>query len=863
MSGAQGGTRSRASAQDRGGTGVVPSAIGRLALVAITLGLVIPARAAYVVWYGNGSAPFYWDDTENLRYNSGTASNPSWKAFNFQKGYNWNINEGVMKNLNGSKFSDNWDRKSITFRTFEDIGSLLSVTGVGTSEAPLAFISTDGSESYGINASSKTITLNGSTYLDIRSGRYVFDSCKFSDTATLVLSGGTLDTKNLAHQGTGSKNLLFNGGTLKAADDSASFLPAFDDLAVTVGENGGTIDADGHSITIGEDLSGAGFMRFGGGGTVTLVGEVSYSGKTYVAAGTTLAVSNSTSKANILGNGLVVRGAPALNTPYTVFVCEDVLSDGDLANVACDIASASTVAIGADGKSIVVTCTAYRAGYWIGGASGSLGTSANWSDGVVPSSGTAVIDSWATAALTNPEGSAFSPASISFPEGSALIAISGDGAISGLSAITNNAAKHHVFNVPVSFSGGATASISMAGANYMDFAGGVTMADIAVVSDAMFKGRFTINRSGDFTLNVAWTVMSGSELNYPNVVWYSHNGRLIIESNATVRVKGTKMTGSSGTKRLINKNDGVFIATNELFSSSTSASTYMVINQGDGVFVANKIRVTGVLIPPEANCKTILGPDGIIHGESGYVRIHNSGVNIYFGSYADWQIYYNSHSNTNTTLKGLKKTGTGNSTVTFDTTDYYDSTIRRTITAESGIGGSTASTAAGFGVVVQGIGCFVFANKGTNDCDFAAGLTVKDSATVAVKPGARPGRGTVTMNGTSTLEVAESGTVALGGNLTLGADAALAFNITVRNSAPVLSIPPGSTLPETVNVKISKAADLERVGANTYVLTSDYDFTGKTVNIVDKPDWVQSVTVNADGNLALAPKYKGFMVIVK
>ena len=65
MSGAQGGMRSRASAQDRGGTGVVPSAIGRLSLVAITLGLVIPARAAYVVWYGNGSAPFYWDDTEN------------------------------------------------------------------------------------------------------------------------------------------------------------------------------------------------------------------------------------------------------------------------------------------------------------------------------------------------------------------------------------------------------------------------------------------------------------------------------------------------------------------------------------------------------------------------------------------------------------------------------------------------------------------------------------------------------------------------------------------------------------------------------------------------------------------------------
>ena len=126
---------------------------------AICAAAALPTWAAYVVWYGNGPAPFYWDDTENLRYNSGTASKPSWKVFNFQTGCNWNINEGVMKNLNSSKFSDNWDRKSITFRTFEDIGSLLSVTSVGTSEAPLAFISTDGSESYGINAPSKTINL--------------------------------------------------------------------------------------------------------------------------------------------------------------------------------------------------------------------------------------------------------------------------------------------------------------------------------------------------------------------------------------------------------------------------------------------------------------------------------------------------------------------------------------------------------------------------------------------------------------------------------------------------------------------------------------------------------------------------------
>ena len=819
----------------------------------------MPTWAAYVVWYGNGPAPFYWDDTENLRYNSGTASKPSWKVFNFQTGCNWNINEGVMKNLNSSKFSDNWDRKSITFRTFEDIGSLLSVTSVGTSEAPLAFISTDGSESYGINAPSKTINLYGSTYLDIRSGRYVFNSCKLADTATLVLSGGTLNTKNLGHEGTGSKNLMFNGGTLKAVDDNAAFLPAFDDLAVTVGENGGTIDVDGHSITIGEDLSGAGFMRFGGGGTVTLEGEVSYSGKTYVAAGTTLAVSNSTSKANILGNGLVVRGVPTLNTPYEVFVCEDALSEGDLANVSCDIASASTVAIGADGKSIVVTCTAYRAGYWIGGVSGSLGIPANWSDGVVPSSGTAVIDSWATAALTNPEGSTFTPESISFPEGSAMIAISGDGAISGLSAITNNAAKHHVFNVPVSFSDGVTASISMVGANYMDFAGGVTMADIVVVGGAMFKGRFTINKSGDFTLNVAWTVMSGSELNYPNVVWYSHNHNLTVESNATVRVNGTKIQHSSS-KTLVNVNDGTFVVSGSMrFNGSGDKPTHFFAS-GTGVLIANQIdAVNGCRYCPPGH--TVVGPGGIQLNGNSWIRVSNGPATHKFGAYADWEINPTVASNPAI----YKNNSTTSCSLIFDTSDYYDPSVQRTITVRGPIGAGNADS---LSAAVTGIGTFVFAftNENNYASTFSGGLTVGDSATVAVKPGARPGKGVVTLEDTSTLQVAASGTVTLGGALTAANGTTLAFNFTEAATAPSLNAA-SVTLPAdgTVNVKVT-ADDNFAKGAYTLISgagLTDGDLAKFTMNPKLSNDWRGALSI-VDGGLVFTVKSKpGFMLIVK
>ena len=362
-----------------------------------------------------------------------------------------------------------------------------------------------------------------------------------------------------------------------------------------------------------------------------------------------------------------------------------------------------------EGSIYVIHRRAYRAGYWIGGVSGSLGIPANWSDGVVPSSGTAVIDSWATAALTNPEGSTFTPESISFPEGSAMIAISGDGAISGLSAITNNAAKHHVFNVPVSFSDGVTASISMVGANYMDFAGGVTMADIVVVGGAMFKGRFTINKSGDFTLNVAWTVMSGSELNYPNVVWYSHNHNLTVESNATVRVKGTKIQHSSS-KTLVNVNDGTFVVSGSMRFNGSGGNPTHYFASGTGVLIANQIDAeNGCRYCPPGH--TVVGPGGIQLNGNSWIRVSNGPATHKFGAYADWEINPTVASNPAI----YKNNSTTSCSLIFDTSDYYDPSVQRTITVRGPIGAGNADS---LSAAVTGIGTFVFAF--TNENNYAS-----------------------------------------------------------------------------------------------------------------------------------------------
>ncbi len=173
--------------------------------------------------------------------------------------------------------------------------------------------------------------------------------------------------------------------------------------------------------------------------------------------------------------------------------------------------------------------------------------------------------------------------------------------------------------------------------------------------------------------------------------------------------------------------------------------SYFENSYGGGVFFSKTLRMAGVLIIPSLPTKTILGEGGIKHVGSGFLRAGNWGSH-YIGSTSDWQIYSNSLGNASTEFKGIQKIGGEDmTTLIFDTTDYYDDTVGRTITAESGIGGSTSAYAAILGVVVEGVGKFVFANTGTNDCDFAGGLTASNSVTISVKGGARPGRGTVTL----------------------------------------------------------------------------------------------------------------------
>ena len=281
-------------------------------------------------------------------------------------------------------------------------------------------------------------------------------------------------------------------------------------------------------------------------------------------------------------------------------------------------------------------------------------------------------------------------------------------------------------------------------------------------------------------------------------------------------------------------------------SSSEDATGVFIMNAlenvGNGSTYFCSYRTDKMSSPFDVTRGYVIGSGGISASTSNF-QVGNGNFLAVFRPIADW-----------TLDSVISKWNTGaNNVLQFDTTDWFDGTTPRTVTVAKNISGSQIECLA------YGNGCIRFAFDNT----FAGGFTASNSVTVALNAGCRPGNQAVTMKDTSTLQVAESGTVTLGGNLTLGENTTLAFNFTRRNVAPTLAIPAASALPATLNVKVTCDESLSVSGLNTYTILSGCDLTGKTVNIIDPPKWVESVSVDGSGNLVLKAKsLKGFIISV-
>ena len=101
---------------------------------------------------------------------------------------------------------------------------------------------------------------------------------------TFNLNGGDLFATQITDPG-GNGAFNFNGGTLHALTNSANFLQA--GRGANVQSGGAVINTEGHDITIIQPLAnGGGGLTKLGAGTLTLSGNLSYSGPTIVSNGT-------------------------------------------------------------------------------------------------------------------------------------------------------------------------------------------------------------------------------------------------------------------------------------------------------------------------------------------------------------------------------------------------------------------------------------------------------------------------------------------------------------------------------------------------------------------------------------------------
>ncbi|MBR6733555.1 MAG: hypothetical protein IKL96_04045 [Kiritimatiellae bacterium] len=502
---------------------------------------------------------------------------------------------------------------------------------------------------------------------------------------------------------------------------------------------------------------------------------------------------------------------------------------------------------------------------WTGEAGdGKANTAGNWYGGVKPPVGAAVYIPSKTAAIDN-DIAVFAPASITFGYGIGVVTIGGN-AITGVVAVTNLSEATHTFECPVAFAERIFVSQRAKGwdsraQSSVRFAGGVTGTTFADGTARFLNGAYSLSTAEDWVANTysddtRWGISQGSSLTVPSV-----DNTVELAIGQTDSVDGGAFTAgvvrTSG--RICCWNNGEYVVTNELVFTLPGADRHVAYQHSDGAFKFEKITLAD-----QGASKWFYFANEGNYNYTKNIWIGAGGLNFADGASANTAYSCGLRENDVVYLRPWHSDYTIR-TKPNSTTDFVicqethigtddESGVARTVTCDGLIHNTGAA-------IVEGSGTFVVNHPGNMH---SGTWTINDTATVAVKPGSKTGTGAVTVNAGATFAVSESGTVAHGGALTLAAGAALGFNFTDKEAAPVLDLTDKTVAVNgAVKVKVSLAGGVKPMGGK-YVLTSGGKFVDANVSAAaDAPKWVKSVSVNDDGDIVLVVKPSGVAIFIR
>jgi hypothetical protein len=444
------------------------------------------------------------------------------------------------------------------------------------------------------------------------------------------------------------------------------------------------------------------------------------------------------------------------------------------------------------------------------------------------------------------------------------VTISGDEAISGITAITNLSTASHTIDVPVAFADKILVvqpamSWEQKSNPSIRFAGGVTGTTFAEGTARYLNGYFTLSTGEGWVANTQgsnnrWGIPANSSLTTPET---TDTLELITGSGTSVFTAGVVRAST----RLLCYNYGEYVVTNELVFTLPGADKHLSHQYSDGAFKFEKITVGD-----QGAAKWFYFANQGDYAYTKNIWIGAGGLNFAAGAQANTAYSCGRRSGDVVYLRPWHSDYTiaTKPGATTDVVVYYETHIgtvdengvARTVTCNGRIRNLGTGRA-----IVEGSGTFVVNSPAFVESNSDSGTwTVMDGATLALTPNGNLGIGTATVNSGATLALPETGTVTLTGALDLKARSTLSFKLDASNETTLDMNGKTLTASESVNIKFAEGSVFAPDKA--YTLVSGASLAEGDEAKFALPQGNRGTLSVVEGNLVYtAPKY--FIIKVK